>query len=212
MDAHEQAAAYAAADFSIPHQFLVDQISRLLPNLPAAAQVLDLGCGPADVTVRFARAFPGWRIDGVDGAPAMLRLGRAHVAAAGMTSRVHLHQAVLPGDRLPGKAYSVVLSNSLLHHLHEPQVLWRTLRAAAAPGAAVYVTDLRRPIDEGSLRRLVDTCSAPEPVVLRRDFEASLRAAFTVDEVRAQLALAGLSGLVVTKLADRHLAVSGYLG
>ena len=76
----------------------------------------------------------------------------------------------------------------------------------------MYVTDLRRPIDEGSLRRLVDTCSAPEPVVLRRDFEASLRAAFTVDEVRAQLALAGLSGLVVTKLADRHLAVSGYLG
>ena len=209
MDAPDQAAAYAQADFSAPHQFLVEQISRLLPKLPPAARVLDLGCGPADVTVRFARAFPGWHIDGVDGAPAMLELGRAHVAAAGLGARVRLHQAVLPGDPLPGSGYQVVLSNSLLHHLHRPQVLWQAVRAAAAPGAAVYVTDLRRPADEGSLRQLVDAYSAPEPAVLRRDFEASLRAAFTLQEVRAQLALAGLTNLVVTELSDRHLAVSG---
>jgi SAM-dependent methyltransferase len=212
MDAAEQAVAYAKADFSAPHQFLVDQISRLLPNLPTAARVLDLGCGPADVTVRFARAFPGWQIDAVDGAPAMLVLGRAHVAAAGLTARVCLHQAVLPDDPLPGGGYQVILSNSLLHHLHQPQVLWQVLRAAAAPGAAVYVTDLRRPADEGNLRHLVDTYSAPEPVVLRCDFEASLRAAFTAREVRAQLALARLPELAVTELTDRHLAVSGYLG
>lgn len=209
MDAPDQAAAYAQADFSAPHQFLVEQISRLLPKLPVAARVLDLGCGPADVTVRFARAFPGWHIDGVDGAPAMLELGRAHVAAAGLGARVRLHQAVLPGDPLPGRGYQVILGNSLLHHLHRPQVLWQAVRAAAAPGAAVYVTDLRRPADEGSLRQLVDAYSAPEPAVLRRDFEASLRAAFTVQEVRAQLVLAGLTNLVVTELSDRHLAVSG---
>lgn len=210
MDAAEQAAAYAQADFSEPHQFVVDQLRVLLPNLPRTARVLDLGCGPADVTVRFARAFPDWEIDGVDGAPAMLALGRAHVAAAGLAARVCLHQVVLPGDPLPGAGYQVILSNSLLHHLHEPQVLWQAVRAAAAPGAAVYVTDLRRPIDEGCVRRLADAYSAPEPAVLRRDFEASLRAAFTVREVRAQLALAGLTNLVVIELTDRHLAVSGY--
>ncbi len=209
MDAAEQAAAYAEADFSAPHQYLVDQIHPLLPGLPATARVLDLGCGPADVTVRFARAFPGWQIDGVDGAAAMLALGRAHVTDAGLDARVTLHHAVLPHDPLPGAAYGVILSNSLLHHLHEPQVLWRVLRAAAAPGAFVYLTDLRRPADEIGLRRLVETHSAPEPAVLRRDFEASLRAAFTAQEVRDQLRDEGLSGLAVTELTDRHLAVAG---
>ncbi len=211
MDTAEQAAAYAQADFSIPHQFLVDRIGGLLPNLPTAARVLDLGCGPADVAVRFARAFPGWQIDGVDGAPAMLELGRAHVAAAGLAARVRLYRAVLPHDPLPGGDYQVILSNSLLHHLHRPQVLWQAVRAAAGSGAAVYVTDLRRAADERSLRQLLDTHSAPEPAVLRRDFEASLRAAFTAREVRAQLATAGLAGLAVTELSDRHLAVYGCL-
>lgn len=211
MDAAEQAAAYAEADFSAPHQFLVDQIHRLLPGLPATARVLDLGCGPADVTLRFARAFPVWYIDGVDGAPAMLALGRKRVADAGLDARIALHQAVLPQDPQPAAGYAVILSNSLLHHLHEPQVLWRAVRAAAAPGAFVYVTDLRRPADEISLRQLVEVYSTPEPVVLRRDFEASLRAAFTPDEVRQQLAAAGLAGLDVMALGDRHLAVAGRL-
>ena len=211
MDAAEQAAAYDEADFSAPHQFLVDRIGHLLPGLPATARVLDLGCGPADVTVRFALAFAGWHIDGVDGADAMLALGRARVAKAGLEQRVVLHRAVLPYDPLPGVGYEVILSNSLLHHLHHPQVLWRALRAAAAPGAFVYVTDLRRPADEMGLRRLVETHSTPEPAVLRRDFEASLRAAFTPDEVRRQLADAGLTGLAVAALGNRHLAVSGRL-
>ncbi len=211
MDAAEQAAAYAEADFSAPHQYLVEQIQRLLPGLPAAARVLDVGCGPADVTLRFARAFPGWRIDGVDGADAMLALGRARVADARFETRIRLHHAVLPQDPLPGADYAVILSNSLLHHLHEPQVLWRAVRAAAAPGAFVYVTDLRRPADEISLRQLVEAHSAPEPAVLRRDFEASLRAAFTAQEVRDQLRNGGLSGLTVTELTDRHLAVAGRL-
>ena len=209
MNAAAQAAAYAEADFSAPHQFLVDRIGHLLPGLPATARVIDLGCGPADVTVRFALALPGWHIDGVDGADAMLALGRARVVKAGLERRVVLHRAVLPHDPLPDVGYEVILSNSLLHHLHQPQVLWRALRAAAAPGAFVYVTDLRRPADEQGLSRLVETHSTPEPAVLRRDFEASLRAAFTAPEVRAQLRDAGLSCLTVTELSDRHLAVAG---
>jgi hypothetical protein len=47
--------------------------------------------------------------------------------------------------------------------------------------------------------------------VLRRDFEASLYAAFTCDEVRAQLDRAGLSALRVEPIGDRHLVVWGHL-
>ena len=47
---------------------------------------------------------------------------------------------------------------------------------------------------------------------LRRDFRNSLYAAFTPDEVRQQLGFAGLQGLQVGYVSDRHLAVSGRLG
>lgn len=212
MDDAVQAVAYAQGDFAAAHQFLVDQARRLLGDLPPVARVLDLGCGPGDVTVRFARAWPGWHIDAVEGAEAMLALARQRVRAEQLHERVRLCCAVLPHDPLPGGAYEIILSNSLLHHLHDPQVLWSALREVAAPGAAVYVTDLRRPADEAELHRLIETHGAGGPAVLQRDFAASLRAAFTVAEVRDQLAAAGLAGLDVEALTDRHLAVFGCLG
>ena len=36
---------------------------------------MDLGCGAADISIRFAKAFPNYQIDALDGAEAMLAEG-----------------------------------------------------------------------------------------------------------------------------------------
>ena len=71
MEDAAQARAYAEADFSEPHGRLLEALRERLPGLPARGAALDLGCGPADVTLRFAGAFPGWTVDGVDASAAM---------------------------------------------------------------------------------------------------------------------------------------------
>ena len=48
---------------------------------------------------------------------------------------VRLYRAFLPHDPLPRSGYDVVISNSILHQLHDPTVLWRTLWRAAKKGA-----------------------------------------------------------------------------
>jgi len=63
-----------------------------------------------------------------------------------------------------------VLSNSLLHYLHDPQVLWQSIRKAAKPGAIVLVMDLLRPSSAGWAESLVAAYAADVPEPLRRDF------------------------------------------
>lgn len=58
MDDPEQARAYAGADFSEPHQAFVERFTQCFPR-HRPRRVLDLGCGAADITIRFARAIPG---------------------------------------------------------------------------------------------------------------------------------------------------------
>lgn len=67
MEEPEQAIAYARADFEGPHSRLIDLFRERFPAAPREARALDLGSGPGDVAYRFAVAFPGWLIDGVDG-------------------------------------------------------------------------------------------------------------------------------------------------
>ena len=204
-----QAAAYAAADFAEPHTRFVTLLLARHPALPPAGRALDLGCGPGDVTFRLARALPAWHVDAVDGSPAMLGLARRATGAT-LRHRVRFHAATLPAGGPPDSGYDLVVSNSLLHHLRDPSVLWSAVSRWGAPGCAVFVMDLRRPDSDAAARALVERYAAAEPEVLRTDFHNSLRAAYRPEEVRLQLAGdVALAHLQVETVSDRHLIVWG---
>ena len=208
MDTAEQARAYAAADFTEPHEAFVARFRDRFPDFNGG-RVLDLGCGTADVTVRFARGYTEVRVVGVDGAPAMLAEGVRLVERAGLGARVTLELVRLPDPALSGAAYDAVISNSLLHHLADPAVLWSSIEAAARPRAPVFVMDLRRPVSTDAAQQLVDAYAADESPMLRDDFYRSLCAAYTPDEVRSHLDGAGLRRFQVEPIGDRHLIAYG---
>lgn len=209
MDDPVQAHAYAHADFSVPHNHFVELFRQTFPGLSLCGHVLDLGCGSADVTLRFARAYPHCVIDAVDGADAMLQHARLSLTKAGLNSRVTLLHQRLPVARLSEHTYDAIISNSLLHHLHQPQVLWDTVRTHAHSGSTIFVMDLMRPVTPLAARELVETYAGAEPEILKRDFYHSLLAAFRVNEIEVQLAQSGLNKLIVRAVSDRHLVVSG---
>ena len=128
MNEDAQASAYAKADFAESHSAYPQLFLSEFNTPPARATVLDLGCGPADVTLRFARAFPGYIFHAVDGAEAMLREARLAMARqSDLSLRIQLIHGVLPDLILPQEHYAVILSSNLLHHLPDPQILWRTI-------------------------------------------------------------------------------------
>ncbi len=217
MDDPAQALAYARADFDEAHGRLtalyLSHIERL-GGLPAAPRIADLGCGPGDITLRLARAFPQAHVDGYDGAMPMIHLARAALVAAdepGLWQRLHFHHRRLPDPRLPRHHYHLVVSNSLLHHLRDPMTLWRTLIHIARPGAIVLVSDLMRPDSPEAARALVATYARGEPELLKHDFYHSLLAAYRPEEIQSQLRQAGLAGLGCEIVSDRHLLISGRL-
>ncbi len=206
MDDPAQAHAYAEADFSEPHEAFVRYFQERFAGY-SPRQVLDLGCGPADVTVRFARAFPQAAILGVDGAAAMLALARERLARTGCAGRIALRLGRLPGLAL-GERFDTIISNSLLHHLADPMALWEGVRRHARPAAAVFVMDLVRPPSRAAAERLVAEHAAGEPEILRRDFFNSLLAAYRPEEVAVQLRQARLD-LAIEVVSDRHMLIFG---
>ena len=204
MEGLDQALAYAAADFSAGDQALIDRLVQLFPRGMGDALV-DLGCGPGNITFRLAERFPDAQVLGLDGAAAMLAPALQELAQrAELQPRLRFEQCCLPDASLPG-GFTAVVSNSLLHHLHEPSVLWQTVRQLGLPGACVYVKDLRRPHSPEAVLALQRRYLAEAPPVLQHDYVASLHAAFTAEE-------AGLADqLQVAPLDDRYLEIWGQL-
>ena len=138
----------------------------------------------------------------------MLALAQARVLDAGLGTRIALEHRHLPDDSLPTSHFDAVVCNSVLHHLADPQVLWTTIARVARPGARIAVGDLRRPTSATELAELVATHAADAPEVLREDYAHSLAAAYTLDEIAAQVQTAGLD-LHVEATTDRHVLVTG---
>ena len=210
-----QVNAYAAADFSNTDQALVDRVDTLLEasgdSFPDRARLLDLGCGPGNISARLAQRWPNCSVLGLDGAERMIEVADERRRADGIPwERLRYDKALLPLSRADNPAHLIV-SNSLLHHLHDPHQLWSSLVPLASRHCLVVHRDLRRPDSEASVDRLCQHHVADAPPVLQRDYRASLHASFTVDEVSAQLVHAGLGHLRVAAIGDRYLEVSGWI-
>jgi SAM-dependent methyltransferase len=211
MEGLEQALAYAAANFAASDQALIERLEQLFPG-GLGERLVDLGCGPGNISFRMAERYSGAAVLGIDGAAAMLAPALQQLAEQPhLQGRLRFEQVCLPAADLPG-GYTAVVSNSLLHHLHDPQVLWRSVAQFAGPGACVYVKDLRRPATPQAALALQQLHLADAPAVLQHDYIASLHAAFTPEEVQQQLQQAGLANqLQVAALEDRYLEVWGQL-
>lgn len=207
MDEEEQARAYSEADFSEPHELFVAEFKQIFPQIKG--YILDLGCGPADVTVRFARSFPKSIIDAVDGAETMLRYGQKRIEKENLADQITLIHEVLPTTNKLHQQYDVIISNSLLHHLADPATLWDTVGNKCADSGSVFIMDLMRPASQEQAKEFVELYASDEPEMLRHDFYHSLLAAHRLDEVEDQLKKVDLNWLNVKAITDRHLIVYG---
>ena len=210
MDDEAQALAYHKADMSDSHSKRIELFQERVPKENLSGQVLDLGCGSGDIIFRFARAFPEYSFVAVDGAEAMLNIALEELAKdAPLVRRIKFVQAFIPSEEVPKDDYSVIMSHSFLHHLHNPAVLWETVKDRMTSDTFIFIADLRRPESEQIAREIVEERAGAEAEVHRKDFYNSLLAAFTKKELEAQMKQAGIHGLKVEEVGDIHILVHG---
>ena len=214
MTSQEQVAAYADADFSSGDSRTVALIAQLLEEtgpLPEDPVIVDLGCGPGNITIRLAEFLPTAQVIGVDGSEPMLAVAQQRSAQTS-NNLTFICQPLHDVAAHFQDSADLVVSNSLLHHLEDPDLLWTVTQSIAKPGCRVLHRDLRRPTSLAEVHHLQQQHLPKAPPVLIQDFTASLVAAYTTDEVSEQLHRASMNRVKAWSEDDRYLVVSGLVG
>lgn len=214
MDTSEEARDYDAMSHdAVNASFCAD----LLALGPVGPSVLDVGTGTALVAIELCERAPRLSVVAVDLAAHMRALAEENVARAGLADRVTIEEGDAKAMTYPDGTFATTMSNSLIHHIPNPGRALAEMERVTRPGGLVFVRDLARPASEDELARLLALYGgAPpsEPAELpsferqRALFEASLRAALTVDEVTELARASGLEGCDVRRSSDRHWTLS----
>lgn len=203
MDTALDAEEYKAIDNRAVNRLFVEQALAL----GVTGRVLDLGAGPGDIAILLAGAAPTSTIVAVDLADHMLALAKTSIAAAGLTGRIEIARRDAKATGFDAASFDAVVSNSLVHHIPEPAAALREIARVVRPGGAIFVKDLLRPRTRAELDHLVATHAAQDSDYQRMLFANSLHAALRVDEVERMCIEAGLVGVTVSRVSDRHWTI-----
>lgn len=164
------------------------------PNGGAPIRVLDVATGSGDIPVALALAAraEGFALEwhALDASPLAAAEASARARRRGVALHTHVGDAA---GEVDGAPYDVVTCGLFMHHL-DPEGVRSTLRRMAASARTlVLVSDLRRTrvglALAGAAPRLVTRSR-----VVWHDAVASVRAAYTPDELRSLAADAGMRG------------------
>ena len=202
MDTAEDAHDYDTMDHSGVNRVFVLDLLQFAPRLQNP--VLDVGTGTAQIPIEFCQQHATVEVVAVDAATAMIELANRNIANAGLTSRIRAELVNARGLPFPDQHFAAVISNSIIHHIPEPMIVFREMVRVGQRSGAIFVRDLFRPDDEGTLTHLVQTYAGDANAHQRMLFADSLRAALTVDEVRGFVTQLGYAAETVTATSDRH--------
>jgi ubiquinone/menaquinone biosynthesis C-methylase UbiE len=112
----------------------------LVPHLVRGQSLLDVGCGPATLTVDLARTVAPGRVVGVDASEKVLEAARALGESSGLENVEFAHANAYELPFADG-TFDVVHAHQVLQHLSEPVAALREMRRVAKPGGLIAVRE-----------------------------------------------------------------------
>lgn len=180
-------------------------------------KVLDLACGPATQLGRIARMHPSAQFLGIDASVPML------ARAANSIRELKIDNVALRfGDmanlvELQEGYFDCVICTMSLHHLSDQAALqstFREMRRVLKPDGGIYVADFGRLKLARTQRYFAHDRQDCQSAQFTQDYLHSLRAAFSVPELRAAVSIFGpdlrffatalAPFMVIMKSADRR--------
>lgn len=193
-------------DHSIVNRQFVDDL--IADGKSVGPQVIDLGCGPAAIPIELCLRLDSIQIMAIDAEIEMLEIAKREIDIAGLLARITLHHAsVCAMDEYEDGMADTVISNSMLHHLDEPQLGLQTAVRLLRAGGRLFVRDLARPTSLEETESLVADYTQGESEIAQQLFRQSLLAALTLDEIRGFAGGFGISAVHVQMTSDRHWTI-----
>lgn len=205
MDSAEEVEIYAstAAQYYLDalDNTLVEHVARLGID---SGRLLDVGCGPGNIALKIAKRFPQIQVVGVDFSLNMIHAAGAAATAQQLSGRT----AFFAGDAnrlsFPDQSFDFVLSNSVLHHLHDPLAMLNEMARVVKPGGIVLLRDLRRP-NRLTFPLHVRWHGRHYSGLMKKLYTDSVRAAYTGKELAQMLGESRLSAARIFYHMRTHL-------
>ena len=220
MNKKSQVKAYCAADFSCGEINLIKFISNYLKvnnvNLSSNDLIVDLGCGPGNITEKLSESWPNVNVLGIDGSQEMIKEAESRMLKNKILNKYNNLNYLCSDIRkisshsiFSRKKITLLVSNSFIHHIIDIDDFFRFIVNISNKETINFHKDLIRPKDGKTALKLKDKCSQKYSNILTNDYYASLKASYRINEVQKKISELKLNSMNVIEESEEYLIVYG---
>ena len=220
METEDQVNSYDKADFSEGENNFINQINYYLINnnidLHEKELIVDLGCGPGNLSEKLSIKWPKTIVVGIDGSKEMIRKAELNKKKSSNLNRLkNLYYICADIKKIKlseislEQNISLLVSNSLIHHITYLDDFFDCLERLSNHLTVNFHKDLKRPNDEKSALELKEKCSEKYNDILTHDYYSSLKASYTLKELKNFIFKNKFSSLEVFEEGDQYLIIYG---
>ena len=220
MNKKSQVKAYCAADFSLGETNLIKFISNYLKinniNLSRNDLIVDLGCGPGNISEKLSMRWPDVSVLGIDGSQEMIKEAESRMFQNKIINKYRNLNYICSDIRkissheiFSRKEITLLVSNSLIHHIIDIDNFFKFIINLSNKETINFHKDLIRPKDEETALKLKNKCSQKYSSTLTNDYYASLKASYRKNEVQKKILELNLNSMKVIEENEEYLIVYG---
>jgi len=220
MNKKSQVKAYCAADFSLGEINLIKFISNYLKinniNLSKNDLIVDLGCGPGNISEKLSERWPDVKVLGIDGSKEMIREAESRMFKNKIMGKYgNLNylcsdiRKISSHEIFSRKEITLLVSNSFIHHIIDIDNFFEFIINLSNKQTINFHKDLIRPKDEKTALKLKDKCSQKYSAILTNDYYASLKASYRRNEIQKKILELDLESMNVIEESAEYLIVYG---
>ena len=220
MESENQVSSYAMADFSEGENNFINQINYYLIknniNLNKQELIVDLGCGPGNISEKLSLKWPNATVVGIDGSKEMIRiaeLNKNKSSNRNLLKNLRYICADIKNIKVSEinlkKNITLLVSNSLIHHITYLGDFFNCIERLSSNQTINFHKDLKRPDNEKLALELKEKCSEKYNEILTNDYYASLKASYNLKELKNFFFENKLFSLEVFEEGDQYLVIYG---
>ena len=220
MNKKSQVKAYCAADFSLGEINLIKFISKYLEinniKLSRNDLIVDLGCGPGNISEKLSEKWPDVNVLGIDGSQEMIREAESRIFKNKILNKQRNLNYLCSDIReissleiFSEKEITLLVSNSFIHHITDIDNFFKFIISLSSKETINFHKDLIRPKDKDTALQLKEKCSQKYSNILTNDYYASLKASYRKNELQEKILELNLDSMNVIEETEEYLIVYG---
>tara|TARA_Y100001978_G_scaffold113133_1_gene100916 strand:+ start:31 stop:720 length:690 start_codon:yes stop_codon:yes gene_type:complete len=218
MNTKDQVDSYSEADFSYEEnkfiRFIRNTLKKNKINLNRSDLIVDLGCGPGNMSEKLSLEWPNVPVIGIDGSKEMILKAesRKNLHPKKLNNLIYLYKDIKDiklTDISNKKKITLLISNSLIHHLTHIDEFFECIISLSSKETLNFHKDLVRPLNEKSALKLKAECSLQYNEILTNDYYASLQASYRANELKDFILKKNLNQFEVLEEGKKYLILCG---